>query len=460
MTASRVRGALRIFGVTSFAACLSLLFSVVTTPAWADVSVRVEARPVSDPIEAFITITDGTGDPVTGLTAADFTVTIDGDPITIDAGDLTLPPSEDASQHVKVVFVMDYSQSVQSVARQAMEDSVVEFIDNMRNGDLAAIIKFNDTNPDGASVVAPFTEIDHLINSAQLEIAARSDYDGDGTNLLDALELAVNQFVSPPSALPTGPEAIIVISDGGENESSASESEVIELANANSIPLFTIGVGDLTLPGRDELLSALGTETGGEFFPAATDEDIADAYAAISIRLTHEYLITIPSGIGDCAEHTLEVAVAGQAAPATVQFTRRICDTEPNPFTFDTVTGVARGATVQSNTVTITGIEVPAHISIISGEYSIGCDNNGFTRDPGTIENGETVCLQQNASQEPSTSKTTTLTVGGVAETFTTTTRAQGGGGGGGGGGGVSGLLEVLLLGLGAAFFGRRRRVS
>src|SRR4029453_511957 len=103
-------------------------------------------------------------------------------------------------------------------------------------------------------------------------------------------------------------------------------------------------------------------------------------------------------------------------------------------------------------------LEIPANINIISGEYSIGCSNNGFTRDPGTIDNGDTVCVQQNASQSPSTSKTTTLTVGAVAETSTTTTRAEGGGGGGGGGGGASGALDLLFLALGAALLGRRRK--
>ena len=52
-----------------------------------------------------------------------------------------------------------------------------------------------------------------------------------------------------PPPLPAGPKAIILISDGGENESSLSQSDVVALANANSIPIFTIGVGDLDSAG-------------------------------------------------------------------------------------------------------------------------------------------------------------------------------------------------------------------
>ncbi len=428
-----------------------LLGAIAAGPAMATVELRVEARPIADPIQAFVSVTDLNGNPIVGLNSTAFTVTLDTSPITLAPTDVTLPPNQDPNQKVSVVFAMDYSQSVIAVARDAMETAVIDFIAQMNIGDYAAIIKFNDTL--GASVVQEFTVIDNVGN-VTLTNAATSDYDGDGTNLLDAINLAVDQFVTPPIALPPGPKAIVVISDGGENESSVEESDVIAYANANSIAVFSIGVGDLTLPGRADLLTDLAVDTGGEYFPTASDAEIADAYTSILTRLGNEYLITIPSGISDCAVHTLQVAVANQATAASVSFTRRVCDTEPNPFTFTNVTGVALSSEVTSNTITVAGIEAPADISTLSGAYSIGC-NDTFTRDPGTINNGDTVCVRHNASAAPSATNTTTLTIGGVTGTFTTTTRAVSGGGGGGG---ATGGIE-LLLGL-AALFARRRRLA
>jgi hypothetical protein len=440
--------------LASLPAIAVILVLTWAAPAWAAIDLRVEARPANEPIEVYLTVTDVvTGDPVEALAPGDFTVRIDG--VEVPLGGLTLPPSQDAAQRVSVVFSMDYSESVKQVALAAMQQSVIDFATAMSDGDQISIIKFNDTHPDRASVVLPFTTIDHGVNNAAVEAAVLAAYDGDGSNILDSLVLAVDQFVNPPAPLPAGPKAIILISDGGENESTVSESDVIAQANANGIPVFTIGVGDLDEPGRTELMSGLGTETGGQYYPTTNDQQVADAYASISLLLSNEYLITISNGITDCAEHDLEVEVAGQAAPATVAFTRRTCDTEPNPFSFTSLTGVRPNATATSNVVTITGLEVPAHISVIQGRYSIGC-NDTFVSNPSTISNGATVCVRHQSSDLPSTAETTTLTIGGVAATFTSTTVAESGGGGGGGGGGAAGLFE-LLLGLCLLLFRRQR---
>src|SRR5262245_54124638 len=137
-------------------ASLAMLVALVANPAAADVFVRVEGRPQTDPIQAFVRVTDVNGDPVTGLPPSAFTVRIDGNDVAI--GSVTPPSGDDPNQHVSVVFVMDYTSSVLDVARDAMETAVNEFIDQMNPGDMAAIIKFN--NDAGANVIASFTEID------------------------------------------------------------------------------------------------------------------------------------------------------------------------------------------------------------------------------------------------------------------------------------------------------------
>jgi VWFA-related protein len=290
------------------------------------VDLRVEARPISAPIQAFVKVTDANGAPVAGLNEGNFTVTLDG--VVIQQPDFTLPPAQNPSQRVSVVFAMDYSESVVANARAAMESAVTTFISTMKPGDFAAIIKFNRSNPLKASVVCPFTQIDGAAGTIALINAVTTDYPGNGTNLLDAIKVAIGQFTDHPALLPAGPKAVIVVTDGGENSSVTPEATVIINANAASIPIFTVGVGTILLP---DLMDRLAAETGGEFLPAPNDPAIAAAYVTISELLNNEYLLTIQSSISDCGEHTLEVSVTGQTTPASAAFVRCSPPAPPPP---------------------------------------------------------------------------------------------------------------------------------
>src|SRR4029079_5521980 len=122
------------------------------------------AQPVSDPIDVFIDVTDTAGAPVGGLKATDFTVLVDG--TTVASPTFSLPPSQDPNRHVSVVFAMDMSSSVQNTALVDMQNAVIAFINAMQNGDYAAIVKFNNSNPSKASVVQAFTAIDHAAGTS------------------------------------------------------------------------------------------------------------------------------------------------------------------------------------------------------------------------------------------------------------------------------------------------------
>ena len=82
------------------ASCLLLASVIGAVPAWADTELRLKTQPITDPVQAFVTVTDEGGDPLAGLTAADFGVTLDGVPVVIQPSDLTLPPAQDPNQKI------------------------------------------------------------------------------------------------------------------------------------------------------------------------------------------------------------------------------------------------------------------------------------------------------------------------------------------------------------------------
>ncbi|MBI5100221.1 MAG: LamG domain-containing protein [Nitrospirae bacterium] len=105
---------------------------------------------------------------------------------------------------------------------------------------------------------------------------------------------------------------------------------------------------------------------------------------------------------------------AGKCAP----------DTTPDPFPFDPVTGAARSTLYTSNTITISGINVPAEVTITGGEYSVGCTAT-FINTESTVVNGDTVCVRQTSSPNYSTPTTATLTIGEGSGDFNVTTLAS-----------------------------------
>ena len=96
-------------------------------------------------------------------------------------------------------------------------------------------------------------------------------------------------------------------------------------------------------------------------------------------------------------------------------------DTEPNAFTFIDVTKVPPNRLQTSNAVTITGIDAPAAISVSGGEYQI-VNVTGWTTAAGTISNGQQVRVRHVSSRQLGTTVSTTLTIGGVSDTYSSKT--------------------------------------
>lgn len=94
-------------------------------------------------------------------------------------------------------------------------------------------------------------------------------------------------------------------------------------------------------------------------------------------------------------------------------------DTTPDPFTFADQTSVALSTLKISNTITVSGINASASISITGGEYSI--NGGSFISSAGTVNNGNTVRVRLTSSSSYYTTTNATLTIGGVSDTFSVT---------------------------------------
>ena len=98
-------------------------------------------------------------------------------------------------------------------------------------------------------------------------------------------------------------------------------------------------------------------------------------------------------------------------------------DTVPDAFIFTDQTDVATSSVATSNVITIAGINAPAAISVVGGEYSI--NGAAYTALAGTVSNTNKVTVRHTSSGNNLTIINTTLTVGGISDTFSSTTTAQ-----------------------------------
>lgn len=99
-------------------------------------------------------------------------------------------------------------------------------------------------------------------------------------------------------------------------------------------------------------------------------------------------------------------------------------DTTPSPFTFTDITNATLSTVYTSNTITVSGINSAAAISITGGTYSV--NGGSYVSTSGNVNVGDTVSVRVTSSGSNSTGVSATLTIGGVSDTYTVTTQAAG----------------------------------
>lgn len=100
-----------------------------------------------------------------------------------------------------------------------------------------------------------------------------------------------------------------------------------------------------------------------------------------------------------------------------------VVNTQPNPFSFASVSDAEPSTTVTSESISVTGINAAASIAIQNGEYSV--NNGDFTSGTATVNNGAQIRVRHQTAAQYSTSTTSTLTIGGVSADFVSTTRDE-----------------------------------
>jgi len=243
-------------------------------PALPKANIRVDTNVVLIPV----TVTDPLNRFVTGLDQEVFRVFEDKvEQKVVSFG------SEDAPLSVGIVF--DTSGSMGSKLEKSRQ-AVAEFFKTANPEDEAFLVEFNDR----PELVTPIT---HSLEEIQNRLTFTQSK--GRTALLDGIYLALHTMKKAHNPR----KALIVISDGGDNSSRYTESEIKNLVKEADVQIYAIGIyepmssrgrtpEELSGPG---LLTDISEPTGGRHFVVDNLADLPDVAAKIGVELRNQYVL-------------------------------------------------------------------------------------------------------------------------------------------------------------------------
>jgi len=248
-------------------------------------------------VNVVFTVTDKHGRYVKDLKKNDFKVIDD-----------TRPADEIRSFHnetdlpLQVGLLVDASNSVRDRFKFEQE-SAIEFLNQTVRPkyDKAFVVGF-DATPE---VTQDFTD-----NTEFLSRGVRALRPGGGTALYDAIYYACrDKLMKAPQSGPVR-RAIILLSDGDDNQSHVSREEAIDMAQRADVIIYTISTNIIGSRNKgDKILERIANATGGRpFFPFQIT-DVANAFAEIQDELRSQYALSYkPADLKpDGRYHSIEI---------------------------------------------------------------------------------------------------------------------------------------------------------
>ena len=150
--------------------------------------------------------------------------------------------------------------------------------------DKAFVVGFNSHS----QMAQDFTD-----NVQLLSVGVHKLHDGGGTALYDAVYHACkDKFLKDRPDHPLR-KAIVIVSDGEDNQSEISKAQAIEMAQRSEVIIYAISTDDSGLVMRgDKVLQQLAEATGGRAFFPFKMKDITHSFAAIEDELRSQYVVS------------------------------------------------------------------------------------------------------------------------------------------------------------------------
>jgi len=232
-----------------------------------------------DEVSLVFTVTDKHGRFVKDLARDDFMILDDNKPpqaVVSFRGEANLP--------LRLGLLIDASNSVRDRFRFEQE-AAVEFLNqNIRpRYDQAFVLGFDSTY----EVTQDFTD-----DTEKLTKGVRLLRPGGGTSLYDAFYFACREKLLKSQDVRPARRAIVLLSDGDDNQSHVTREEAIEMAQRAEVIVYAISTNVSGQKGKgDKVLERMAVATGGRVFFPFQISDVGDFFAEIENELRSQYAL-------------------------------------------------------------------------------------------------------------------------------------------------------------------------
>jgi VWFA-related protein len=279
---STLRFLLTLLATSAFAQPIITPQRMLHKEAPTPVDLRVDVPLVQIPVH----VTTPLGASVTNLKPEDFRIFEDG-----VEQKITHFSSEDAP--ISIGMLVDTSGSMRNKIRKA-SDAAAAFFKTANADDEFFLIEFNER----PKLAVPFTQ-----NSDQVYKHILHTKPIGRTSLLDAIHLALMQMKSAKNLR----KAIVIFSDGGDNRSRYTESEIKAAMREADVQVYAMGIFDpedvprKTPEERNgpKLLDQLAEETGGRHYPVKDLDELPAVCEKIGAELRYQYMLGYAPTNGD-----------------------------------------------------------------------------------------------------------------------------------------------------------------
>lgn len=229
-------------------------------------------------VDMLFTVTDRKGRFITDLGKDDFAVFENRRPQTIQEF------TSESDLPLRIAILIDTSNSIRDRFKFEQQ-AAVDFINSVirRGQDRAMLVSFDSS----AELVA-----DLIDDPEKLAEGIRSLRPGGGTALYDALYYACRDKLQLDKPRYRFRRAVIVVSDGDDNQSRVSRDQALEMAQKADAVIYCISTNITRIESDgDKVLKYLSQETGGQSFFPFKAEDLAQSFENIANELRHQYAI-------------------------------------------------------------------------------------------------------------------------------------------------------------------------